>query len=64
MPRKMDERCRCGGEFDYSPHCGVPVCVQCDAHHGLARCYCGWSASGGNGASELIEMGETIEEDC
>jgi hypothetical protein len=29
----------------------------------LARCYCGWSANGGNGRAELEEMGETIDPD-
>jgi len=30
---------------------------------GLARCFCGWSASGRNGRTELIEDGEIIEEE-
>lgn len=55
--------CRCGGTFWWSRHCGAKVCGSCDAHKGLARCFCGWAASGGDGRQELIEMGETIEED-
>lgn len=47
----------------FSRYCGAYVCDDCGDHRGLARCYCGWSASGGNGRAELIEMGETIEED-
>lgn len=43
--------------------CGVRICYDCGDHKGLARCFCGWSASGGNGYAELVEMGEQIEED-
>lgn len=48
-------------EFDR--HCGAWVCNECEHHQGLARCYCGWSVSGGDGRAELVEMGETIEAD-
>lgn len=41
--------------------CGVWVCDTCGHHKGLARCFCGWSADGGDGRQELIAMGETIE---
>lgn len=51
-----------GHEFVRSPSCGVNVCVDCRYHEGLARCFCGWSLSGGDGYRELIEMGETIED--
>tara|TARA_R100001143_G_scaffold61724_2_gene63256 strand:- start:1205 stop:1309 length:105 start_codon:yes stop_codon:yes gene_type:complete len=34
--------------------------MECDDHEGLARCYCGWSMSGGNGYEELVEIGEEI----
>jgi hypothetical protein len=54
---------KCGGETFMDSGCGAHVCVECDNHEGLARCYCGWSASGGNGYAELVEMGETIEPD-
>jgi hypothetical protein len=27
----------------------------------MARCFCGWSLSGGDGRAELEEMGEVIE---
>jgi hypothetical protein len=40
--------------------CGAAICDSCGWHKGLARCFCGWSASGGNGRSELVELGETI----
>ena len=44
--------------------CGVYVCIECDDHKGLERCYCGWSKTyPGQGYRELIEMGEQIEED-
>ena len=43
--------------------CGVGVCDDCGHHQGLARCFCGWSASGGDGRAELVAMGETIEEE-
>ncbi len=55
------EKCPCGGEFIWSRHCGAKVCTDCDAHKGLARCFCGWAADGGNGRQQLEEMGETIE---
>ncbi len=54
---------RCSGGAYFSTHCGAYVCGNCGAHVGLARCYCGWAAGGGNGRQELIEMGETIEGD-
>jgi hypothetical protein len=53
----------CGGVLEFVRYCGAWVCGTCDAHRGLARCYCGWSAHGGDGYRELVEMGETIEED-
>lgn len=65
MPREeRKEKCpKCGGPMWFSRDCGVMVCDQCDYHKGLARCYCGWSLSGRNGRSELVEMGETIDPD-
>jgi hypothetical protein len=57
------EKCSCGGEYERSSGCGVKVCDTCGDHKGLARCYCGWSANGGNGRAELEEMGETIDPD-
>ena len=57
------KKCGCGGAFIASRGCGVLVCDNCDEHFGLARCYCGWSASGGNGHAELLELGETIDEE-
>lgn len=53
--------CKCGQQMEFSKHCGAWVCPECDHHEGLARCYCGWSASGGDGRKELEEMGETID---
>ena len=53
--------CTCGSEAAFSNYCAAYVCGNCDTHVGLARCYCGWSESGGNGRQELIDMGETIE---
>jgi hypothetical protein len=53
----------CSGNMIRSKSCGVKVCEDCSLHEGLVRCYCGWASSGGNGYNELIEMGETIEED-
>ena len=50
-------------DYEYSKYCGAYVCYDCDHHKGLARCYCGWSESGGDGYRELREMGEQIEED-
>lgn len=55
------KQCRCGGEQVMSKYCGAFVCDECDHHAGLVRCYCGWSASGGDGYEELLDEGETIE---
>jgi len=49
--------------YTWSRYCGAEVCGDCRDHKGLARCYCGWSAGGGDGERELREMGETIYED-
>ena len=57
------ERCQCGGILVFSRFCGADVCLICDNHNGLARCFCGWAESGGDGRAELIEMGETIDSD-
>ena len=59
-PRKCPE---CGDEAWFHNYCGCHVCDNCENHLGLARCYCGWSADGGNGRAQLGEMGETIEPD-
>jgi hypothetical protein len=63
----MSERTKpcphCKGEAFFEAHCGAWVCDQCGAHLGLARCYCGWAASGGDGRAELVELGENVEED-
>lgn len=53
----------CDGVMSWSRGCGAFVCDVCDTHKGLCRCYCGWSASGGDGYRELEEMGEQIEDD-
>tara|TARA_R110002020_G_scaffold54171_5_gene151258 strand:- start:10839 stop:11057 length:219 start_codon:yes stop_codon:yes gene_type:complete len=53
----------------YSTHnyewsnCGAKVCLECDDHKDLARCYCGWARDGGYGRSQLRDLGEQIEED-
>ena len=53
---------RCGETAYFVDYCGAYVCGDCEKHHGLTRCYCGWSESGSDGRQELVEMGETIEE--
>lgn len=54
----------CGRKaVDFQRYCGARVCLECGHHQHLARCYCGWSVSGGNGYQELQECGEQIEED-
>jgi hypothetical protein len=52
---------RCDGMAHYSRPCAAYICDVCSAHVGLARCFCGWAASGGNGRTELIESGEVID---
>ena len=44
-------------------NCGARVCYGCDHHAGLVRCYCGWSAGGGDGNAELRAMGENVDFD-
>jgi hypothetical protein len=53
----------CRGTAHFANGCGAWVCEVCDAHVGLCKCFCGWSASGGDGRRELIEDGETIEDE-
>ncbi len=53
----------CKHEYAFQNYCGAHVCYDCGDHKELARCYCGWSAGGGDGRKELVEMGETIEEE-
>ena len=48
-------------EYVLVKECGANVCMDCNDHEGLARCYCGWALSGGNGYTELLDMGEQIE---
>jgi len=52
----------CDHEYFAGPvgSCGVSICFKCGHHEGLARCFCGWAASGGDGARELEAMGETL----
>lgn len=57
----MMEKCKCGGTYQFSDHCGAHVCLECSHHKGLGNCYCGWSAGGGDGRRILEEMGETID---
>lgn len=49
--------------YEFNRYCGAQVCSNedCNHHKGFVRCFCGWSASGGDGRAELIEMGETID---
>ncbi len=53
---------KCKGEAVFVRYCAAYIC-GCGNHLGLARCYCGWSASGADGRKELREMGENLEED-
>lgn len=54
----------CKHKYRFDRGCGVGICDLCGDHRGLERCYCGWSkTSPGRGYEELIEMGETIEEE-
>ena len=54
------ERCNAELAAQMDTYCGAYVCQNCYHHQGLARCYCGWSTSGDDGAAELVEMGETL----
>ncbi len=60
---KPCDRPGCHGQAYMEEFCGAWVCGHCQKHAGLTRCYCGWSESGGDGRQELIDMGETIDDD-
>jgi hypothetical protein len=53
----------CGEPAYWVDSCGAWVCGACRKHHGLCRCWCGWSVTGRDGRIELIEMGENIDYD-
>ena len=63
----------CIHQWEVREYCGAHVCDLCEAHahvdqegvvfQTLARCYCGWAASGEDGRKELLEMGENIDPD-
>lgn len=56
------QQCECGSSsWTRNRSCGVWVCDNCEHHLGLVRCYCGWSADGGDGREQLEDMGETID---
>lgn len=62
MPaERKEQKCSCGGTYEFSRGCGCLVCVSCDDHKGMCRCYCGWTPSGADGYAELLEAGECIE---
>ncbi len=63
MRTKKCDADHCESNASFVDYCGAYVCWSCDAHVGLARCYCGWSRHGGDGRKELEDMGETIEPD-
>lgn len=42
-------------------YCGAFLCDKCSNHKGMERCFCGWSLSGRNGYTELLELSEVIE---
>ena len=55
---------QCKQETKFNRYCAAYICHSdgCDSNHvGLARCYCGWAADGGNGRTQLEEYGEVIE---
>jgi len=65
----MITRCRTMAQYPLS--FPSPSAISASAHvtkggdvtQTLARCYCGWASSGGDGRKELLEMGETIDPD-
>jgi hypothetical protein len=63
MSNKTPTKCENCGQTAVVPsrECGVKVCVKCEYHQGMVRCFCGWAADGGDGYQQLQEMGETIE---
>jgi len=52
-----------GGERRMDANCGAYVCLDCNDHDGLARCYCGWARDGGDGVAQLRAEGENVEDD-
>lgn len=61
MRTKKCDLGHCEGDATLNTYCGAYVCMCCDTHIGLARCFCGWSRDGGDGRKELEDMGETID---
>lgn len=49
--------------YYFNQYCGIEVCEECGYHKGLARCFCGWSISGRDGYTELLEYGEIVDPD-
>jgi hypothetical protein len=60
---ELCEKENCTGHYNFEKSCGAFVCCECNDHKGMARCYCNWAADGGNGRDQLVEMGETIDEE-
>ena len=58
--RKCD-RGDCDGLCEWNRQCAAYVCINCDTHIALERCFCGWSRHGDDGRKELEDMGETID---
>ena len=63
MPVMMHMEDKHDHEYVFFNTCGANVCLDCNDHKGLARCFCGWATDGGNGYQQLEDMGEQIEED-
>lgn len=58
--RERSKICKCGAAMMWRDYCACYVCCSCEDHHKMARCFCGWAISGGDGRAELVEMGEVI----
>ena len=50
----------CHHTYQFRRECGAFVCIHCEDHRHLARCYCGWPD--GQGREDLEADGEVIED--
>jgi hypothetical protein len=61
---EVSRKCpQCDGAAYRSPaYCGAWVCEKCGNHLGLARCHCGWAASGGGGDALADRQNDSFAE--
>ena len=58
VAQEMSDKLPHKHEYVFVDDCSSNVCMDCNSHQGLERCYCGWASSGGDGYKELLDLGE------